>query len=881
MFIILFSNCSFLTSFATTDSENITFKDEKLKKLIQSKYDTNGDGEYTKEELENVDYLNIDTTVSEEGYSDLKYFKNLKYLYVRTAYTYKELDISYLSNLTFFYMDNIVDIENLPQIKVPENLWIYVKQSTKYSLDDGYEYDEGKYEITSVDLKSFNEEDMYVKENKEIPISFSSVFDDNLVTISDESVISYKHTQEPNGKITTNEYYFTGKKAGSTNVTLKSSLCERTIKINVKNNSINPNIGLKNNTEDANLYYDTILTASGNLYRLNENNPKSSMQKIASNVSKYVYSSNNSAYLIGNNLTINYKNKIGDSVDGKDVTINDTTSVKDVKDFNSSYICSTGRDGISYLDSKNKLNFTYYDTANKKFVTTAIAENVTKLADNFYVKDNATYCIATNEKISDQPFSKAYNNYYVIGNNLYSYTIGSTNENGTYIYKCDTKLETGEFLDFVYDGFQDPIKIKLTDGNTKNLYDYDDDTIQIYSSSMSYDLNCYYELKNDNNLYYADILMLTNVKNIKYIMNLETEQYGLLVLRTDGSVYYQDNPYTGWTCVLENTKTATNTQPNNTQKTYTANQVANLIFDYKYYSDNNPDLKNVFGYNAAALKNHWLTFGIKEGRQASPVFNAKYYLENNSDLKKVFGEKNYTAAYNHFITYGYKELRASSVLYSGSYYKEHNSDLSKLNMDGYELIEHYLNFGQKEGRKANVPDPTPVSIVNSLFNSAYYAALNPDLKEVFGNNVTALRNHWLTFGIKEGRQASPVFDAKYYLENNSDLKKVFGEKNYTAAYNHFITYGINEGRKGSNFFDVKYYLTNNSDLQSAFGSNYSKVLNHFVSNGLNEGRDGSSTFKISVYKSTYSDLRNTFGNNNLNYYIHYITNGQKEGRKVN
>ena len=118
----------------------------------------------------------------------------------------------------------------------------------------------------------------------------------------------------------------------------------------------------------------------------------------------------------------------------------------------------------------------------------------------------------------------------------------------------------------------------------------------------------------------------------------------------------------------------------------TSQDIANLIFDYKYYADKYPDLKKAFGYNEAKLKQHWLNAGIKEGRQASPLFSPKYYIYNNSDLKKAFGT-NYVAAYNHFINTGYAELRASSSEYYGKYYKGY-ADLK--DFSAYNLMKHYI-----------------------------------------------------------------------------------------------------------------------------------------------------------------------------------------------
>ena len=307
-------------------------------------------------------------------------------------------------------------------------------------------------------------------------------------------------------------------------------------------------------------------------------------------------------------------------------------------------------------------------------------------------------------------------------------------------------------------------------------------------------------------------------------------------------------------------------------------EVANLIFDYKFYADKYPDLKQAFGYNETALKNHWLTNGIKEGRQSSAVFDLKYYVYNNEDIKKAFGT-NYNSAYNHFITIGFSELRPSSNEYYGKYYKNNNSDLK--NFSAYNLMKHYMRFGKKEGRKAtNVIDKTPIDITPYLLDYNIYISYknNKDLKTAYGNNQTALKNHWKTFGIREGRIASIVFDAKYYLNKYPDLKKAFGN-NYEKAYEHFIENGINEGRQGSRYFDVKYYLTTYKDIKNVYGENYTKALKHFVTKGIGEGRVGSAEFNLKNYKANYKDLVKAYGNVHIEYYLHYMNFGINEGRK--
>ena len=89
------------------------------------------------------------------------------------------------------------------------------------------------------------------------------------------------------------------------------------------------------------------------------------------------------------------------------------------------------------------------------------------------------------------------------------------------------------------------------------------------------------------------------------------------------------------------------------------NSLKSVVFDATYYANNNADLKAAFGNDAAKLYNHFLDFGIKEGRQASPNFSIKYYTEANSDLKAAFGT-DYVKAMKHFVEFGKNEVRKTA-----------------------------------------------------------------------------------------------------------------------------------------------------------------------------------------------------------------------------
>ena len=124
-----------------------------------------------------------------------------------------------------------------------------------------------------------------------------------------------------------------------------------------------------------------------------------------------------------------------------------------------------------------------------------------------------------------------------------------------------------------------------------------------------------------------------------------------------------------------------------------------------------------------------------------------------------------------------------------------------------------------------------------------------------------------------------VFDPIFYSNKYPDLKNAFGN-DVNALRNHYLNYGINEGRQGSAIFDVSFYKNNNADLQNAFGGDNKKYINHFLEYGMNEGRRASNDFDPSFYKNTYGDLRNAFGNNMKEYYKHYLNYGMKEGRQA-
>ena len=89
------------------------------------------------------------------------------------------------------------------------------------------------------------------------------------------------------------------------------------------------------------------------------------------------------------------------------------------------------------------------------------------------------------------------------------------------------------------------------------------------------------------------------------------------------------------------------------------------------------------------------------------------------------------------------------------------------------------------------------------------------------------------------------FDADYYRSAYPDVAAAFGN-NKAALFNHFVNYGVKEGRSGSADFNPQAYRAKYADLQQAFGDDMAAYCRHYVTCGKAEGRDGIGTGSVST-----------------------------------
>lgn len=339
------------------------------------------------------------------------------------------------------------------------------------------------------------------------------------------------------------------------------------------------------------------------------------------------------------------------------------------------------------------------------------------------------------------------------------------------------------------------------------------------------------------------------------------------------------------------------------------------VFDLEYYLKENPDIEAAYGRNFQAVLNHFVNFGMKEGRRASLSFDVQYYKAEYSDLRALYKEdlKRY---YLHYILYGKAEGRTGSAeeapkdipefggidyspVYNYDYYMKHNPDIVKgVGTDKRTVFMHFINYGMAEGRQANAD-----------FNVQVYKGRYFELEAKFGNDLKAYYQYYITTGkaagdvitepttVFNGVDYAPVYSFYTYSKRNKDIRNVYGQ-NDKSTLAHFVNYGMAEGRDGSENFEVKSYRNGNSDLRKLFKKNWKSYYIHYINYGMKEkrvatgvtqitnptvvhnGENYSSVYSFQYYCEKNADINQRLGDDDEAALAHFVNYGMSEGRKA-
>lgn len=346
------------------------------------------------------------------------------------------------------------------------------------------------------------------------------------------------------------------------------------------------------------------------------------------------------------------------------------------------------------------------------------------------------------------------------------------------------------------------------------------------------------------------------------------------------------------------------------------------VFDAAYYADRYPDLKTAFGNDDSALLQHFIQYGMAEGRQGSSQFDVYSYKNLYPDLRAAFGN-NLKSYYMHYISSGKSEGRKAtgvntlqkpittyngidySAVYDYNYYLKKHSDLAKIyTNDDIGLLAHFVNCGMSEGRQAK-----------DSFDVFSYRNQYQDLRVAFGNNLKSYYMHYISNGKAEGRKAtgvksiqnpittyngvdySAVYDYNFYIKKYSDLARIY-TNDEVGLLAHFVNCGMAEGRQAKADFAVFSYRNQYQDLRLAFGKDLKSYYFHYMNSGKKErrtaagvkvlqnpvtiynGTDYSAVYDYNFYNSKYSDLKSAFKGDDIDLLAHFVNNGMKEGRQA-
>ncbi|MDB9525985.1 hypothetical protein PN498_08305 [Oscillatoria sp. CS-180] len=212
------------------------------------------------------------------------------------------------------------------------------------------------------------------------------------------------------------------------------------------------------------------------------------------------------------------------------------------------------------------------------------------------------------------------------------------------------------------------------------------------------------------------------------------------------------------------------------------------FFDEGYYLNQNPDV--VVAVDSGLFSSgfdHFVQFGLAEGRNSNPLFSEQGYLAANADVANAVNDGLIDSGLQHFLLAGHLEGRNPGQLFNEAEYLALHPDVDAAVQAGDfgSGFEHYVEAGAPEGRLPEF----------SLFQEDFYLAQNPDVASAIeaGAFVDGFA-HFAQLGAIEGRNPSSLFSNETYLNANPDVAAAVEQGNLPSGFLHYAAFGAAEGR---------------------------------------------------------------------------------------
>ncbi len=312
------------------------------------------------------------------------------------------------------------------------------------------------------------------------------------------------------------------------------------------------------------------------------------------------------------------------------------------------------------------------------------------------------------------------------------------------------------------------------------------------------------------------------------------------------------------------------------------------VYDYKYYLKKHPSAKKAVGTDENAVLKHFVTKGMKRGYRANSEFVVKYYKNRYADLREKYGT-NLKKYYLHYIKTGQK-----AGLDGKTKCNKPKSTTTQSAVESKTVKETKLDASTNKKTFVTVYKGVDYKAV---YNYYYYIKKYPIIVEKYGKNKKKILKHFVTKGMKAGRQGCAGFNVKYYKNRYSDLRVLY-RNDLKQYYMHYIQFGKKEGRDGKTkcvtikpvtklngveykyVYDFNYYQKKYKSLKKKYGNDDVATLEHFINKGMKKGYQAKKSFDVTSYRYANPDLRKLYRSDLQQYYMHYIKYGRKENRRT-
>lgn len=222
------------------------------------------------------------------------------------------------------------------------------------------------------------------------------------------------------------------------------------------------------------------------------------------------------------------------------------------------------------------------------------------------------------------------------------------------------------------------------------------------------------------------------------------------------------------------------------------------LLDGEWYLNINRDVR-------AAGKDptdHFLNYGIMEGRDPNPLFSSSYYGEQH-----LYSPSDKVAPLNHYCMVGDRIGLNPHILFDTKYIGKPPAVKST------SLVWYFDEF-----KRGNIRNPHP------LFDAQWY---NQQHAEFMTPGIDPL-THYILYGHKLGLDPHPMFSTSYYM-----LQAGLSELNNVNALEHYLRWGNAGDLDPHPVFRSSWYRARYMQNLSGFPNS----LTHFLQTGLKSGFD--------------------------------------------